>query len=322
MNIGPSATRPQRLQCRAGQGPNAARTACQPCGWGEYSPYGICLTCQFPNVVVRAKTIFSVSACRPLLTNWPLPQNTAKTTCEPDLAGSPPAPPPPPWQQPPPPPPPPPQQPPPPPPPAAFECPQGTTCTRNRCRSASDCAAAHGCVCPNGCPWPPMAELVLLLCRRGSATAAAASAAAPAAAAHGFWRVRPGHRRRRLRAVLPGADALPKWQHRHSSRHVRQRRRPDDDLLSSRLHLAQVRLRPRPRLRPTELHESDEAPSGTGAFLAGVHASCDPSAAAATTTLAAWPALHRVYLRGGQALRCPDQLDRLRRQDFQARLTG
>ena len=52
-------------------------------------------------------------------------------------------------------------------------------------------------------PWPPMAELVLLLCRRGSATAAAAAAAAaaasaaaaaaaPAAAAaadHGFWRV-------------------------------------------------------------------------------------------------------------------------------------
>ena len=132
----PSATRPQRLQCRAGQGPNAARTACQPCGWGEYSPYGICLTCQFPNVVVRAETI--LSACRALLTNWPLPQNTAKTTCEPELAGSP-QPPPPPWQQ----------QPPPPPPPT-FQCPQGTTCTRNRCRSASDCAAAHGCVCPNG----------------------------------------------------------------------------------------------------------------------------------------------------------------------------
>ena len=86
--------------------------------------------------------------------------------------------------------------------------------------------------------------------------------------------------------------------------------------------MAQVRLRPRPRLRPTELHESDEAPSGTGAFLTDVHAPCDPSAAAATTTLAARPALHRVDLRGGQALRCPDQLDRLRRQDFQARLTG
>ena len=61
--------------------------------------------------------------------------------------------------------------------------------------------------------------------------------------------------------------------------------------------MAQVRLRPRPRLRPAELHESDEAPSGTGAVLADGHAPCDPSAAAAATTLAARPALHSVRTR-------------------------
>ena len=87
-----------RLECPPGQGPNAARTACEPCGvspnarllpavfrrlstafaawrilsgpfepfrphesgtmlaqWMEYSPYGECLTCLPPNVVVRAE---------------------------------------------------------------------------------------------------------------------------------------------------------------------------------------------------------------------------------------------------------------------------
>ena len=85
--------------------------------------------------------------------NPPLPIGTTidelcPASCQSASCAGPPTPPPPPAPPPPapvePPPPPPVEPPPPPPPPAAFECPEGTTCTAARgCRQASDCALLY-----------------------------------------------------------------------------------------------------------------------------------------------------------------------------------
>ena len=66
--------------------------------WMEYSPYGVCLTCLPPNVVVRAEAtlrLASISISTQVLTTGALSQDGARTGCTPatDPRGPPPPPP-------------------------------------------------------------------------------------------------------------------------------------------------------------------------------------------------------------------------------------
>ena len=54
--------------------------------WMEYSPYGVCLTCLPPNVVVRAEAtlrLASISISTQVLTTGALSQDGARTGCTP-----------------------------------------------------------------------------------------------------------------------------------------------------------------------------------------------------------------------------------------------